>query len=49
MASLITMLAPFVFIGIVFVTGALLWARHKGQEVSEHEVGSEELARGGES
>ena len=47
MASLIAMLAPFVVIGLLFVTGALLWARHKGQEVSEQEVGSEDLERGG--
>lgn len=47
MASLIAMLAPFVLIGILFVTGALLWARHKGQEVSDREIGSEELERGG--
>lgn len=49
MASLIGMLVPFVVTGLVFVTGALLWARHKGQEVSEQEVGSEELERGGGS
>jgi hypothetical protein len=49
MASLIVMLAPFVLIGILFVTGALLWARHKGQEVSEQEIGSADLERGGGS
>jgi hypothetical protein len=43
------MLTPFVVIGIVFVTAALLWARYKGQEVSEQEIGSEELERGGGS
>jgi len=41
------MIAPFVVIGIIFVTAALLWARHKGGEVSEKEVGSEDLERGG--
>ncbi|MFW5934288.1 MAG: hypothetical protein ACOCQL_00385 [Halolamina sp.] len=49
MASLIAMLTPFIVIGLLFVTGALLWARHKGQEVSEQEVGSEDLQRGGGS
>ncbi len=47
MASLIGMLAPFVVTGIVFVTAALLWARHKGEEVSQKEIGSEDLERGG--
>lgn len=47
MASLLTMLAPFVIIGLVFVVGALLWARHKGQ-ISDKEVGTETLERGGE-
>ena len=46
MASLIGMIAPFVGIGILFVAGALLWARHKGQ-VSDKEVGIETLERGG--
>lgn len=40
------MLAPFVIIGILFVIGALLWTRRQG-EVSEKEVGSEDLERGG--
>lgn len=47
MASLIAMLTPFVIVGLLFVTGAMLWARHKGQEVSEQEIGSEDLERGG--
>ncbi|GAB7013064.1 hypothetical protein [Halolamina salina] len=49
MASLIAMLAPFVVVGVVFVTAALLWARYKGQEVSEQEIGNDDLERGGES
>ena len=49
MASLIGMLAPFLIVGVLFVTGAMLWARHKGQEVSEQEIGSEDLERGGEA
>lgn len=40
------MIAPFVIIGILFVTGALLWARHKGQ-IADQEVGAESLERGG--
>lgn len=43
------MLAPFVLTGLLFVMAALLWARHKGREVSEQEIGSEELQRGGGS
>lgn len=46
MASLIAMLAPFIIIGLLFVAGALLWTRRMG-EVSETEVGSEDLERGG--
>lgn len=51
MASLIGMIAPFVVIGILFTTGALLWARHKAQigEEGAAEAGSESLERGGES
>lgn len=48
MASLIGMLTPFIIIGLLFTTGALLWARHKGQ-VSEREVGTESLEREGEA
>ncbi len=43
------MLTPFVLVGFLFVTAALLWARHKGGEVSEQEIGSEELERGGDN
>lgn len=46
MASLILMLAPFIIIGLLFVAGALLWTRHMG-EVSDTEVGTEDLERGG--
>jgi len=41
------MIAPFAGIGILFVTSALLWARHKGQ-VSDKEVGIDTLERGGD-
>ena len=43
------MFVPFVLIGILFVMGALLWTRYKGGEVSEGEIGSEDLKRGGDS
>ena len=49
MASLIAMLAPFVAIGLLFTTGALLWARHKAQLEEGPEVGSESLERGGDT
>lgn len=48
MASLIGMLAPFIITGFLFTTAALLWARHKGQ-VTDQEVGTESLERGGEA
>lgn len=47
MPSLIVMLAPFVVTGTLFVTAALLWARYKGDEVSQKEIGSDDLERGG--
>lgn len=49
MASLIGMIAPFVVIGILFTTGALLWARHKAQIGEDAEAGSETLERGGDA
>lgn len=48
MASLIGMLAPFIITGLLFTAAALLWARHKGQ-VTDREVGTESLERGGEA